>query len=184
MKIRLVSLLLPLQQQLRIMSESRQNNLIPVATFDLVVPIDTKVYYAWATTGTSEELTAKTEQMADALIELQFRHRILAWSRSTIAARNEILLVIRPIFVAELLDQYRYEIERVSVKANDEAWRQYAQLGLVAVSDVSNTLEACVQVVANSAVACEELEEDLEVLARNEEAIEDEDKDGDEDGQQ
>ncbi|KAF9212080.1 hypothetical protein BGZ59_007252 [Podila verticillata] len=173
------------------MSESRQNNLIPVATFDLVVPIDTKVYYAWATTGTSEELTAKTEQMADALIELQFRHRILACRRvldlmaqSTIAARNEILLVIRPIFVAELLDQYRYEIERVSVKAKDEAWRQYAQLGLVAVSDVSNTLEACVQVVANSAVACEELEEDLEVLARNEEAIEDEDKDGDEDGQQ
>ncbi|KAF9410532.1 hypothetical protein BGZ94_001623, partial [Podila epigama] len=97
---------------------------------------------------------------------------------SSIASKNEELLTVRPIFSSDLLEQYRVELERV---ANTEEWKQYAQVGLPAITASSNALEACLRVVSNPAAAREELDEDLADEEDYEEDYEDADEEADAD---
>ncbi|KAG0273605.1 hypothetical protein BGZ95_010598 [Linnemannia exigua] len=104
---------------------------------------------------------------------------VLELSKNAIAKSNEGLLSTRPIFVADLLNQYRDEYIRVA--ETDDA-KIYAQSYLAAIVGISNALEACLRVAADPAVAAQELQEDLSAQARFEdENDEDEDEDEDED---
>ncbi|KAG0354767.1 hypothetical protein BG005_006221 [Podila minutissima] len=82
-------------------------------------------------------------------------------AQNSIAAKNEDLFSVRSIFAADVLDDYRFELQRVAEEEKNEEWKQYARLGLGVVSGISNALEACVGVVSNPEEALEELEEDL-----------------------
>ncbi|KAF9330009.1 hypothetical protein BG006_006981 [Podila minutissima] len=82
-------------------------------------------------------------------------------AQNSIAAKNEDLFSVRSIFAADVLDEYRFELQRVAEEEKNEEWKQYAQLGLGVVSGMSNALEACVRVVSTPEEAREELAEDL-----------------------
>ncbi|KAF9306209.1 hypothetical protein BGZ74_007149 [Mortierella antarctica] len=82
-------------------------------------------------------------------------------AQNSIAAKNEDLFSVRSIFATDVLDDYRFELQRVAEEEKNEEWKQYAQLGLGVVSGISNALEAFVRVVSNPEEALEELEEDL-----------------------
>ncbi|KAK3843956.1 MAG: hypothetical protein J3R72DRAFT_439470, partial [Linnemannia gamsii] len=100
---------------------------------------------------------------------------VLELSKNAIAKSNEGLLSTRPIFVADLMNQYRDEYLRVA--ETDDA-KIYAQSYLVAIVGISNALEACLRVAADPAVAAQELEQDFNSQARFEdENDEDEDED-------
>ncbi|KAG0359006.1 hypothetical protein BGZ54_010177 [Gamsiella multidivaricata] len=96
--------------------------------------------------------------------------------KSSIAAKNEDLLTTRPIFAADVLNQYRTELLRVS--KTDEI-RDYAQASLTTVVGMSNALEACLRVAADPVGAIDELNEELEAQAFYDEGDENE-GDGDE----
>lgn len=99
---------------------------------------------------------------------------VLQLSKNAIAQSNEALLNTRPIFAADLLNQYRDEYLRVA--ETDDA-KIYAQTYLGAIVGASNALEACLRVAADPAVAAEELQQELNAQAR----FEDENDEGDED---
>ncbi|KAF9340256.1 hypothetical protein BGZ91_002880 [Linnemannia elongata] len=99
---------------------------------------------------------------------------VLQLSKNAIAKSNEELLNIRPIFAADLLNQYRDEYLRVA--ETDDA-KIYAQTYLGAIVGTSNALEACLRVAADPAIAAEELQQELNAQAR----FEDENDEGDED---
>ncbi|KAG0085272.1 hypothetical protein BGZ93_008742 [Podila epicladia] len=82
-------------------------------------------------------------------------------AQNSIAAKNEDLFSAQSIFAVDVMDDYRFELQRVAEEEKNEEWKLYAQLGLGAVCGVSNALEACVRVVSNPRVARKELEEDL-----------------------
>ncbi|KAK3843015.1 MAG: hypothetical protein J3R72DRAFT_474241 [Linnemannia gamsii] len=94
-------------------------------------------------------------------------------SKNSIAANNDALLDSRPIFAADLLEDYRTEMLRAGAK---DSIQKYAagSLGLVVAS--SNALEACLRVAANPASAVEELNDELDALEDEDEADEDEDE--------
>ncbi|KAG0281377.1 hypothetical protein BGZ95_004407 [Linnemannia exigua] len=94
-------------------------------------------------------------------------------SKNSIAATNEALLSSRPIFAADILDQYRTELIRVTM---DEEIKGYAVAALGSVVGVSNSLEACLRVAADPVAAIDELNEEMEAQAFYDEE-EDEDKD-------
>ncbi|KAG0284913.1 hypothetical protein BGZ96_010763 [Linnemannia gamsii] len=98
-------------------------------------------------------------------------------SKYSIAATNEALLASRPMFAADILDQYRTEMIRVTT--SDEI-KGYAVASLGTVVGVSNALEACLRVAADPVAAIDELNEELEAQALYDE-YEDEDDDDDED---
>ncbi|KAF9284926.1 hypothetical protein BGZ88_009737 [Linnemannia elongata] len=98
---------------------------------------------------------------------------VLQLSKNAIAQSNEELLNIRPIFAADLLNQYRDEYLRVA--ETDDA-KIYAQTYLGAIVGTSNALEACLRVAADPAIAAEELQQELNAQAR----FEDENDEGDE----
>ncbi|KAF9909497.1 hypothetical protein EC991_008479 [Linnemannia zychae] len=83
-------------------------------------------------------------------------------SKSSIAATNEALLSSRPIFAADILDQYRTELIRVTT---DEEIKGYAVAALGTVVGVSNSLEACLRVTADPVEAIDELNMELEAQA-------------------
>ncbi|KAF9909498.1 hypothetical protein EC991_008480 [Linnemannia zychae] len=93
-------------------------------------------------------------------------------NKNSIAAKNEALLNTRPIFAAELLDEYRIEIVRSGAK---DAIQTYAAGSMGLVIGSSNALEACLRVAADPVVAAEELNEELDALEDEDEADEDED---------
>ncbi|KAF9335942.1 hypothetical protein BGZ91_010258 [Linnemannia elongata] len=98
--------------------------------------------------------------------------------KNSIAATNEALLASRPIFAADILDQYRIELIRATT--NDEI-KGYAVASLGTVVGVSNALEACLRVTADPVAAIDELNEELESQAQyDDEDKEDEDEDEDE----
>lgn len=97
---------------------------------------------------------------------------VLQLSKNAIAQSNEALLNTRPIFAADLLNQYRDEYLRVA--ETDDA-KIYAQTYLGAIVGASNALEACLRVAADPAVAAEELHQELNAQAR----FEDENDEGD-----
>ncbi|KAG0244466.1 hypothetical protein BGX31_009131 [Mortierella sp. GBA43] len=93
--------------------------------------------------------------------------------KSSVASTNEELLAVRPIFAANLLDQYRQELLTV---ADSEEMKDYAQTNLGLVINMSNALEACLRVAADPATAGEEYNEESEFLADEEDDWEDEDE--------
>ncbi|KAF9548412.1 hypothetical protein EC957_006628 [Mortierella hygrophila] len=107
---------------------------------------------------------------------------VLQLSKNAIAQSNEALLNTRPIFAADLLNQYRDEYLRVA--ETDDA-KIYAQTYLGAIVGASNALEACLRVAADPAVAAEELLQELNAQARfeddNDENDEDDNDENDED---
>ncbi|KAF9151411.1 hypothetical protein BG015_006702 [Linnemannia schmuckeri] len=82
--------------------------------------------------------------------------------KNSIAATNEALLASRPIFAADILDQYRTELIRVTM---DDEIKGYAVASLGTVVGVSNALEACLRVAADPVAAIDELNEELEAQA-------------------
>ncbi|KAF9193571.1 hypothetical protein BGZ51_002859 [Haplosporangium sp. Z 767] len=84
-------------------------------------------------------------------------------SKNSIAATNDALLTTRPIFAADVLDQYRIEIVRV---ANSDDIKAYAQASLAATVGLSNALEACLRVVADPVGAIDDLNDELEAQFR------------------
>ncbi|KAG9070760.1 hypothetical protein KI688_008300 [Linnemannia hyalina] len=99
---------------------------------------------------------------------------VLQLSKNAIAQSNEALLNTRPIFAADLLNQYRDEYLRVA--ENDDA-KIYAQTYLGAIVGASNALEACLRVAADPAVAAEELQQELNAQARFEDDNDENDED-------
>lgn len=97
-------------------------------------------------------------------------------SKTSVAATNETLMTTRPIFSADVLDQYRMEIIRN--RGDSDAVKMYAVADLGAVAAFSNGLEACMRIAADPAVAAEEAEEEDYM---DEDDDEDEDEDMDED---
>ncbi|KAF9911592.1 hypothetical protein EC991_003056 [Linnemannia zychae] len=79
-------------------------------------------------------------------------------SKTSIAPSNDALLASRPIFPADVLEQYRTEIVRNS--NNNDAARAYAVANLGSVVAFSNGLEACLRIVADPTAAAEEVNED------------------------
>ncbi|KAF9432819.1 hypothetical protein BGZ76_010290 [Entomortierella beljakovae] len=98
--------------------------------------------------------------------------------KSCIATSNDALLASRPIFAADVLDQYRSELLRV---ATTEDIQTYAQAALGAAVGISNSLEACLRVAADPAGAINELNDELEAQAYYDEADEDDEDEDDED---
>ncbi|KAK3843014.1 MAG: hypothetical protein J3R72DRAFT_420569 [Linnemannia gamsii] len=94
-------------------------------------------------------------------------------SKNSIAATNEDLLSSRPIFAADILDQYRIELIRVTM---DEEIKGYAVAALGTVVGVSNSLEACLRVAADPIAAIDELNDELEAQAFYDDEEEDEDE--------
>ncbi|KAF9144485.1 hypothetical protein BGX30_012558 [Mortierella sp. GBA39] len=98
--------------------------------------------------------------------------------KNSIAATNEALLASRPIFAADILDQYRIELIRATT---DDKIKGYAVASLGIVVGVSNALEACLRVAADPVAAIDELNEELEAQALYDDEDEGEDDDEDED---
>lgn len=63
--------------------------------------------------------------------------------------------------MADVLDQYREEVNRLGT--TDDV-KNYAQLRLSSVVASSNALEACLRIAANTDVAVDELDEDLDAI--------------------
>ncbi|KAF8944267.1 hypothetical protein BGZ47_004442 [Haplosporangium gracile] len=93
--------------------------------------------------------------------------------KNSIAATNEALLASRPIFAADILDQYRTELIRVTM---DDEVKGYAIASLGTVVGVSNALEACLRVVADPVAAIDELNEELKAQALYDDEDDDEDE--------
>ncbi|OAQ31102.1 hypothetical protein K457DRAFT_124473 [Linnemannia elongata AG-77] len=101
-------------------------------------------------------------------------------SKTSVAATNEALMATRPIFPADVLDQYRMEIIRNS--GDNDAIKMYAVADLGAVVAFSNGLEACMRIAADPAAAAEEAnEEDEDEDEDMDEDYEDDDEEADED---
>ncbi|KAK3844294.1 MAG: hypothetical protein J3R72DRAFT_438473 [Linnemannia gamsii] len=98
-------------------------------------------------------------------------------SKNSIAANNDALLNSRPIFAADLLEDYRTEMLRAGAKDNIQ---NYAAGSLGFVVGSSNALEACLRVAANPASAVEELNDELDALEDEDEADEDTEPEADE----
>ncbi|KAF8941292.1 hypothetical protein BGZ58_000033 [Dissophora ornata] len=96
--------------------------------------------------------------------------------RSSIASTNDALLATRPIFAADLMEQFRTELLRVG---DTEEIRNYAQVALGAVVGISNSLEACLRVAADPIGAIDELNEELEAQTLKAEEGTNEDADED-----
>ncbi|KAF9122280.1 hypothetical protein BGW39_009864 [Mortierella sp. 14UC] len=77
----------------------------------------------------------------------------------------------RPIFAADILDQYRTELIRVTT---DEEIKVYAVAALGTVLGGFKSLEACLRVAADPVAAIDELNEELEAQAIYQEEDEDE----------
>ncbi|KAF8975491.1 hypothetical protein BGZ46_009080, partial [Entomortierella lignicola] len=90
--------------------------------------------------------------------------------KSSIATTNDALLATRPIFAAEILEQYRSELIRV---ATTDDIQKYSQTTLGAAVGISNALEACLRIAADPAGALDDLNEELE----DEDDEDDEDED-------
>ncbi|KAG9072379.1 hypothetical protein KI688_000149 [Linnemannia hyalina] len=99
-------------------------------------------------------------------------------SKTSVAATNEALMATRPIFSADVLDQYRMEILRNS--GDSDAVKMYAVADLGAVVAFSNGLEACLRIAADPAAAVEEANEEEEDMDEDDmdEDYEDEDEVG------
>ncbi|KAF9582307.1 hypothetical protein BGW38_000385 [Lunasporangiospora selenospora] len=80
-------------------------------------------------------------------------------SKTSISSSNEGLLSIRPIFAADVLDQFRDQLYRAGEEDNIKS---FARFGLGQVIGASNALEACLRIAADPVVAIDELNEELD----------------------
>lgn len=71
-------------------------------------------------------------------------------SKASIPAENDDLLKSRSFFVADVLDQYREEVNRLGT--SDDV-KNYAHLRLSSVIASSNALQACLRNAANTYIA-------------------------------
>ncbi|KAF9958725.1 hypothetical protein BGZ65_001224 [Modicella reniformis] len=94
-------------------------------------------------------------------------------NKSSVASTNEALLTSRPIFAADVLDQFRIELLRVG---NTDEIRNYAQVALGTVVGLSNALEACLRIAADPIGATNELNDELFAQEVYDEEGEDEDE--------
>ncbi|KAG0333973.1 hypothetical protein BG004_000609 [Podila humilis] len=94
-------------------------------------------------------------------------------SKNSIAATNENLLVSRPIFAADVLNQFREELLLVE----DEMAKNYAQVDLALAVAVSNALEACLVIASDPVAAAEELDEEMEAAEEEQDEIDEEEDD-------
>lgn len=130
--------------------------------------------YADVFRGVVDEVAAKPiETPADASEDLK---RALAGaqamvnlSKNSIAPANDDLLNTRPIFVGNVLDQYRDEVNRL---ATTDDIKNFAQLKLSSVVAASNALEACLYIAADPGAAAEEFNEELDAFEDEDEADE------------
>lgn len=98
--------------------------------------------------------------------------------KNAIATTNEALLATRPIFAADLLNQFREELLRA--EASDI--KMYAGRDMSAVVGICNALEACLRVAADPIAAIDDLNEELDAAdADEEDDIDEDDEDEDED---
>ncbi|KAF9289557.1 hypothetical protein BGZ68_009139 [Mortierella alpina] len=100
-------------------------------------------------------------------------------NKNSIAANNEALLSTRPIFAADVLDQYRIELLRATDAA--ENVKIYAETSLGVVVGISNALEACLRIAADPAGAVDDLNDELEAQARFDDIDDEDDEEVDED---
>ncbi|ORZ26869.1 hypothetical protein BCR41DRAFT_392905 [Lobosporangium transversale] len=77
----------------------------------------------------------------------------------SIATSNDALLSSRPIFSADLLDQYRQEL--INLGETDEV-KEFARINLALTISMSNALEACLKLSADPTAAMEAWDEDFE----------------------
>ncbi|KAF9557029.1 hypothetical protein EC968_007853 [Mortierella alpina] len=117
----------------------------------------------------SEELKRLTAGSA-AVLELM--------GKTSIAANNEALVSTRPIFAADVLDQYRIELLRATDAA--ENVKIYAETSLGVVVGISNALEACLRIAADPAGAVDDLNDELEAQARFDDMDDEDDEEIDE----
>jgi len=101
-------------------------------------------------------------------------------AKTSIAKTNDALLATRPIFAADLLQEYRAELLRL---APPEDIRNYADISLGSIVGFSNSLEACLRVAADPVGALDELNKDLDAEA-DEDDFEDEDDEYDEEDEE
>ncbi|KAG0029827.1 hypothetical protein BGZ82_007711 [Podila clonocystis] len=137
--------------------------------------------YADVYRGVVDEVASKPiEVPSDASEELKRAlsgaHSVVDLSKSSVATANEDLLTTRPIFMANVLDQYREEVNRL---ATSDDIKNYAQLKLSSVVASSNALEACLRIAADPEAAAEELDEEIDDM-EDEDYFEDADEDADE----
>ncbi|GJJ69736.1 hypothetical protein EMPS_02084 [Entomortierella parvispora] len=116
--------------------------------------------------GTVDEVASKPFELpADAPENLERAvsgaQAVVNLSKASIPASNDDLLKTRSFFVADILDQYREEVNRLGT--TDDV-KNYAQLSLSSVVASSNALEACLRIAANTDVAVEELNEELDAV--------------------
>ena len=91
-------------------------------------------------------------------------------SKSSIAATNQALLDIRPIFAASILEKYRLEIVRLSGDNKDAMNYAVSELGIIVA--VSNALEACLHIAAGPVTAAKEINEHEDIDEYKDEADE------------
>ncbi|KAG9327679.1 hypothetical protein KVV02_006383 [Mortierella alpina] len=138
--------------------------------YRLVVDDSTKTSGALGLSAeASEELKRLTAGSA-AVLELM--------GKNSIAANNEALLSTRPIFAADVLDQYRIELLRATDAA--ENVKIYAETSLGVVVGISNALEACLRIAADPAGAIDDLNDELEAQARFDDMDDEDDEEVDE----
>ncbi|KAG0333974.1 hypothetical protein BG004_000610 [Podila humilis] len=83
-------------------------------------------------------------------------------SKYSVASKNEDLLNFRPIFAANVLEEFRNELLHIEGEVVDATVTRYVKMELAAVIAVSNSLEACLRVAVDPSVAVEELNEDID----------------------
>ncbi|KAG0333975.1 hypothetical protein BG004_000611 [Podila humilis] len=131
----------------------------------------------------SENISADMRRLAAgslAILDLMSKH--------SIASSNDALLANRPIFAADLLNQFREELLQIEKSGNGDynnnvfEGKKYAEIDLAIAVASSNALEACLRIAADPVAAIDDLNEELESAAAREEEEEsgdEEDKDKD-----
>ncbi|GJJ68596.1 hypothetical protein EMPS_00942 [Entomortierella parvispora] len=100
-------------------------------------------------------------------------------AKASIAETNDALLSIRSIFAGNLLAEYRTEL--LSLKPSEDI-RIYADITLDSITGSSNSLEACLRVAVDPAVALEELNGELDAEAEVDEYEDGDEEDDEENG--
>lgn len=108
-------------------------------------------FYRGAITNTLEHPPTTTDMSAEIKRLVDGSATILdIMSKSSIAATNEDILTIRPIFATAELLQYRDELMRLS---ESEEIQKYATGALSVIISTSNALKACIGIATNVAMA-------------------------------
>ncbi|KAF9977785.1 hypothetical protein BGZ73_004852 [Actinomortierella ambigua] len=101
--------------------------------------------------GTSKEMKRSTAGV---------RAVLKIMSKSSIAPNNADLLETRPIFVADVMEQFRQNYVQ---KADNDDQKLFGNTGLPLVIGASNALEACLRIAKDPVAAIDDLNEELEL---------------------